>query len=62
MEREAKAKVVASVSLFGGKILFNFLPRLIWKNRMNSTVSFIPTEAKQLARQEIEQNLLPKQT
>ena len=56
MEREAKAKVVAS---FWGADFFQFLaalavlPRWIWKNRMNSTVSSKPTEAKQQARQGI---------
>ena len=36
-------------------------PQSIWKNRRNSTVSSKPTKAKQLARQGIEQNLLPRQ-
>ena len=51
-----------------GKDFFQFLaalavlPRSIWKNTRNSTVSFKPIEAKQLARQGIEQNLPPKQT
>ena len=64
MKTEAKAKVVASV---WGATFFQFLaalavlPRSIWKIRMNSTVSSKPIEAKQLARQGIEQNLPPKQ-
>ena len=39
-----------------------FLPWSVWKKWMNSTVSFKSTETKQLARQEIEHNLTPKQT
>ena len=53
MEREEKAKVVASV--WGADLVQFFaalavLPRSIWKKMMNSTVSSKPTEAKQLAR------------
>ena len=65
MERETKAKVVESV---WGADFVQFLPALavlpqsIRKNRTNSTVSSKSTEAKQLARQGIEQNLPPKQT
>ena len=65
MDREAKVKVIASV---WGADLVKFLaslavlPRLVGKNMMNSTVSSQPREAKQLARQGIEQNLPPKQT
>ena len=56
MEREAKAKVVASV--WGAKFVqflapLAVLPRSIWKNMMNSTVSYKSAEAKQLERQEI---------
>ena len=55
-EREAKAKVAASV--VGAEFVqflaaLAVLPRSIWKNRMNSTVSSQSTEAKQLARQGI---------
>ena len=62
MEREAKSKVIASV--WGADFVqflaaLAVLPRSIWKNRMNSTVSPKPTEAKLLARQGIEQNLPP---
>ena len=65
MERETKAKVIESV---WGADFVQFLPALavlpqsIRKNRTNSTVSSKSTEAKQLARQGIEQNLPPKQT
>ena len=38
------------------------LPRSIRRNRINSTISTKPTEAKQLVWQGIEQNLPPKQT
>ena len=52
MEREEKAKVVASV--WGADLVQFFaalavLPRSIWKKMMNSTVSSKPTEAKQNA-------------
>ena len=63
MKTEAKAKVVASV---WGATFFQFLaalavlPQLIWKIRMNSTVSHKPTKAKQLARKGNEQNLPPQ--
>ena len=65
METEAKAKVVASV--WGAKFVqflaaLSVLPRSIWKNRMNSTISSKSTETKQLARQEIEHMLPPKWT
>ena len=62
MEREAKANVVASV---WGADFVQFLAALavltwsIWKNRMNTTVSYKTTEAKQLAWQGIEENLPP---
>ena len=65
METEDKAKVVASV---WGTDFVQFLAALavlpwsIRKNRKYSTVSSKTTEAKQLARQGIEQNLPPKQT
>ena len=65
MEREAKAKVVASV---WGSDFVKFLaalavlPRWVWKKRLNSSYSSKSTEAKQLARQGIERNLPPKQT
>ena len=54
MGTEAKAKVVASV--LGAKFdqflaALSVLPRSIWKNKTNSTVSSKSTEAKQLARQ-----------
>ena len=60
MEREAKANAVASV---WGADFVQFLAALavltwsIWKNRMNTTVSYKTTEAKQLAWQGIEENL-----
>ena len=65
VKRDAKAKVVASV---WGPDYVQFLatlavlPRSIWNNRMNSTVSSNPKEAKHLARQGTEQNLPPPQT
>ena len=57
MEREAKAKVVASV--WGKKCVqfvaaLSVLPRFIWKNRMNSTDYSKSTEAKQIAVKETE--------
>ena len=61
MEREAKAKVVASdwgADFFQFLAALAVLPPSILKNRMNSTVSSKPTEAKQLARQGIEQYLV----
>ena len=59
MEREAKAKVFASV--WGADFVqfsaaLAVLPRSIWKNRRSSTVSSKPTKSKQLAQQGIEQN------
>ena len=66
MEREEKAKVVASVWGGGGKDFVQFLSALavlpwsIWKNRMNSTFSSKQTKAKELARQRIEQIMPPK--
>ena len=59
MEREAKAKVVASV---WGEDFVQFLAALAVLPLSISTVSSKPTEAKQLARQGIEQNRPPKQT
>ena len=62
VKRDAKAKVVASV---WGPDYVQFLatlavlPRSIWNNRMNSTVSSNTKEAKHLARQGTEQNLPP---
>ena len=61
METEGKAKVVASVwgaELFNS-LLFAVLSRSFFKNLLNSTVSSKYTEAKQLARQGIEQILPP---
>ena len=65
IELEEKAKAVASVS--GAKCVqflaaLAFFPRSIYKKRMNPTASSNSTEAKQLARQGIEQMLPPKQT
>ena len=66
MEREEKAKVVASVWGGGGKDFVQFLSALavlpwsIWKNMMNSTFSSKQTKAKELARQRIEQIMPPK--
>ena len=57
MEREAKAKVVASV---WGTEFIQFLaapavlPRSIWKKRLNSSFSYKSTEEKQPAWQGIE--------
>ena len=54
-----------SSRLFGGQNLLKILaplavlPRSLWKNEMNSTVSSKSTEAKQQAWQGIEQNLPP---
>ena len=53
-----KVKIVES--LWGTEFLI--LPRLIWKNRMNSSYSSKLIEAKQLTKQRIEQILSPKQT
>ena len=57
MDREAKAKVVASV--WGAEFVQflaaqAFLPRSIWKNRIKLTFSSKPNEAKKLARQGLE--------
>ena len=65
MEREAKAKVVAS--LWGSKFVhapaaLAVLPRSIWKKRLDSSYSSKSTKAKRQARQGIEQILPPKQT
>ena len=65
MEREAKAKIVASV--LGAEFIqflamLAILPPSIWKNRMSLTFSSKSTEAKQLAWQGIEKILPPKQT
>ena len=63
IETEGKAKVVASVC---GTEFIQFLaalaalPRSVWKKRLNSSYSFKSTEAKQLVRQGIEQNLPPQ--
>ena len=57
-----------SLRLFGGQIFVQFLaalsvlPRSVLKKRLNSSYSSKSTEAKQLARQGIEQNLPPEQT
>ena len=64
MEREAKVRVVAPV--WGADFVqfpaaLAVLPRLILKNRMNSTVFSKPTEAKQLAQQGILKTCPPKQ-
>ena len=55
MERETKAKVVASVWADFVQFLATLavLPRSIWKNRMNSIFSFKYTKTKQLAWQGI---------
>ena len=65
MEREDKAKVVTSD--WGAEFVqflaaLAVLSRSIWKKRSNSTYSSKKTQAKQLARQGIEQILPPKQT
>ena len=66
METEGKEKVVASVwraKLVQFLAALDVLSRTIWKKRLNSSLSFKSTEAKQqLARQEIEQIMPPKQT
>ena len=59
METEAKAKVVTSVwvaEFIQFLAALAIMPRSIWKNRMNSNFSSKSTEAKDLARQRIEQN------
>ena len=63
MDREAKAKGVVSVwgtDFVHFLAMLAVLPRSIWKNSINSTVSSKSTEAKQLVRQGIEQNLPPQ--
>ena len=68
MKLEDNAKVVVSVWGGGGADFVQFLaalailPQPIWKKKLNSPYSFKWTEAKQLAQQKIEQNLLLKQT
>ena len=66
MELEDKAKVVASACLGAEFVQFlatlAVLPWPIWKKRTNSSYFSKATEAKQLARQGIEQTLSPKQT
>ena len=59
---EAVAKVVASIAV--AKFVqflaaLGVLPRSLWNKWLNSPLSFRSTDAKQLARQEIEQNFAP---